>query len=77
MLFLEIFCTDKEVTIQGGFNLPFTPWKRVEISSLSMPHTKKYFNELFILLGCTKIVACGPYFPSCNTLDYCYIILLV
>ena len=69
MLFLEVFCTGKEVIIQGDFNLPGIPWNGVDMSSLSMSQIEKDFYDLFTLMGCTQIVDCGTYFPSGNTLD--------
>ena len=65
--FLLSFCNDKEVILQGDFNLPTLKWETSIEEYISV--TDKLFNDLFIALGLTQIISLPTIFPSGNILD--------
>ena len=70
MSFLAEFCPNKEVILQGDFNLPSLNWNSdYDLISSASPLDLSYFNLFTSDLGLTQIVNEPTNFPSGNTLD--------
>ena len=65
---LNNFCINKEVIVQGDFNLPTLKWCSDPTLFYISPNDLLFY-EMFILLGLHQVVSEPTYFPSCNTLD--------
>ena len=68
--FLNNFCINNEVIVQGDFNLPSLKWCSDPTFFAISPNDLLLY-EMFILLGLHQVVSEPTYFPSwpCNTLD--------
>ena len=70
--FLNVFCTDKEVIIQGDFNLASIKWGS-SISLQDMQPLHRSYYDSFSALGLTQVVNESTIYPSGNFL---YLFLL-
>ena len=73
ILFLQEFCTDREVVLQGDFNLPTLRWENEEPAGRYVSPLDLTFMELFADLGLTQVVCEPTNFPSGNTIDLCFL----
>ena len=71
--FLTNFSSDKEIYLQGDFNLPSIKWYLSDVFSSYVTPLETEFYEAFISIGLTQIVKCGTYYPSGNILDLCLV----
>ena len=69
--FLQEFCSDKEVLLQGDFNLPTLRWQTEEPAGGYVSPLDHSFMDLFTNLGLTQVVCEPTNFPSGNTIDLC------
>ena len=67
--FLCTFCNDKEVVIQGDFNLPSICWNLEDIFSVYIGPLDLEFLNMFISLGLVQIVKEATNHPSGNIID--------
>ena len=67
--FICDFCVDKEVIMQGDFNLPSLNWELHDIFSQYVAPLDNSFYESFINAGLTQVVRESTHFPSGNILD--------
>ena len=73
MEFLVNFCSDKEVLVQGDFNLPSLLWQTCNpIENYTLPVDRLFF-DCFSDIGFTQVVEEATNFPSCTTLDLCLV----
>ena len=71
--FLVEFCSNKEVLIQGDFNLPSLSWQDTDpLLGYVSPLDMVFFNS-FVDIGLTQLVHEPTNFPSGNTLDLCLV----
>ena len=71
--FLVHFCCDKEVLVQGDFNLPSLLWHRCNpIENYTSPVDNLFF-DCFSDVGFTQVVKEATNFPSGTTLDLCLV----
>ena len=71
--FLNNFCSDKEVLVQGDFNLPSLRWDQPNLQSYYIYPLDLRFYDVFTTIGLTQIVSQGTFFPSGNVLDLCLV----
>ena len=69
MGFLLQFCPDKEIVLQGDFNLPSLKWDLDEMYDSYIYPCDREFFELFMNLGLAQIIKKPTIFPSANILD--------
>ena len=67
--FLCNFCPDKEIVVQGDFNLPSLHWELDDISMEYVTPLDNLFFETFISAGLQQVVNESTCFPSGNVLD--------
>ena len=67
------FCTDKEVLMQGDFNLPSLKWNTDSMFSHYVPPFDMKFYEVFTAAGLSQIVKESMYFQSGSVLDLCLV----
>ena len=71
--FLDTFCSDKEVFIQGDFNLSSIRWNAVDVLASYITPRHLNFYDLFASIGLTQINLQPTNFPSGNILDLCLV----
>ena len=67
--FICNFCQDKEVIVQGDFNLPSLHWELDDIFSEYVTPLDNLFFDSFISCGLHQVVKESTSFPSGNILD--------
>ena len=67
--FIVDFCAEKEVIMQGDFNLPSLNWELHDIFSQYVAPLDNTFFESFINAGLSQLVRESTHFPSGNILN--------
>ena len=71
--FLIDFCDDKEVVIQGDFNLPTLLWQDDDLANNYVLPIDRTFLDCFTNIGLSQVVKESTNFPSCTILDLCLV----
>ena len=67
--FISVFCSDKEVVLQGDFNLPSLHWDLEDLLSVYISPVDLDFLNVFSILGLNQMIKESTIYPSGNILD--------
>ena len=73
--FLSSFCLNKEIILQGDFNLPSIHWELDDVFDFYISPLDLEFFDLFVNAGLLQLVREATNFPSGNILDLCLVSL--
>ena len=71
--FLEQYCQNKEVILQGDFNLPTLRWDLPDLFSSPISGHDLQFYEMFISVGFDQLVNEATNHPSGKVIDLCLV----
>ena len=71
--FIVEFCLDKEVIVQGDFNLPSLRWDNDDVLGAYVTPVDLIFYNAFCSAGLAQVVEEPTNFPSCSVIDLCFL----